>query len=235
MCGRFTMHHDPDQVTDRFEVTQSLFTLPERYNIAPQQTVGVVRQIAQNERILDGYRWGLVPFWAKEQAIGNKMINARAETLAEKPAFKAALTRRRCLIPTDGFYEWDKLGGTRQPTHFRRRDGGLFAFAGLWEEWRDPAGGEDAPPLHTFTIITTTPNETVGRIHDRMPVILRPEDEAFWLDPEIRRPNDLLPLLVPYPDELMDAVPVSRRVNSPATDDPDLLTPLGELTPAGEE
>jgi putative SOS response-associated peptidase YedK len=231
------MHHDAGQVALRFDVQESEFAPTARYNVAPQQTVGVVRRADAGkggERFLDGYRWGLVPFWAKEPGIGNKMINARAETLAEKPSFRNALTRRRCLIPADGFYEWDKLGGTRQPSHFRRRDGGLFAFAGLWEEWRDPAAGDDAPPLRTCTIITTTPNETVGRVHDRMPVILLPEDEAFWLDAEVRRPDDLLPLLAPYPDELMDAYPVSRRVNSPAADDSDLLAPLSGAAPADD-
>jgi putative SOS response-associated peptidase YedK len=151
------------------------------------------------------------------------MINARAETLAEKPSFKAALTHRRCLLPSDGFYEWDKTGGTRQPIHFRLKGGGLFAFAGLWEEWRAPGSPADAPPLRTCTIITTEPNETVGRYHNRMPVILLPGDEGFWLDPAVRRADELLPLLAPFPDEQMESFAVSRRVNSPATDDPSLL------------
>lgn len=223
MCGRFTLHHDASQVAMRFDAERVLFSPESRYNIAPQQGVSVVRLDAEGVRVLEGLRWGLVPFWAKEPGIGGKMINARAETLAEKPSFKAALTRRRCLIPADGFYEWDKAGGTRQPVHFRLRDGGLFAFAGLWEEWRDPAAPDDAPPLRTCTIITTEPNTVVGRYHDRMPVILPAEDESFWLDPTVRRPSDLLPLLVPLPDERMECYPVSRRVNSPATDDPSLL------------
>lgn len=224
MCGRFTLHHDASQVAMRFDAERVLFSPEARYNVAPQQSVSAVRiDMSDGARLLEGLRWGLVPFWAKEPGIGNKMINARAETLAEKPSFKAALMRRRCLIPSDGFYEWDKAGGTRQPVHFRLKDGGLFAFAGLWEEWRDPAAPEDAPPLRTCTIITTEPNETVGRYHDRMPVILSQEDESFWLDPAVRRPDDLLPLLAPLPDDRMESYAVSRRVNSPATDDPSLV------------
>jgi putative SOS response-associated peptidase YedK len=224
MCGRFTQHHDADAIVDRFGVQQALFEPEPRYNIAPTQPVPVVvTEASSGERVLDAFRWGLVPHWAKDPSIGNRMINARTESVAEKPAFKSALVRRRCILPSDGFYEWDKTGGTRQPYHFRRRDGDLFGFAGLWEEWNAP----DGSPLLTCTILTTNANATVGRVHDRMPVILRSlEDEAEWLDPAVRRPEDLLPLLGPYPDEEMEAVPVSRRVNLPTNDSADLISAL---------
>jgi len=221
MCGRFTQHHDTDAIVDRFGVQSVLFEPEPRYNIAPTQPVPVVvTEVSSRERILDAFRWGLVPSWAKDPSVGNRMINARAETVAEKPAFRSALTRRRCILPADGFYEWDKAGGTRQPYHFHRKDGALFGFAGLWEEWRAP----DGSPLRTCTLLTTSANETVGRIHDRMPVILRSaEDESKWLDPEVRRPADLLPLLAPYLDVAMEAVAVSRRVNTPTNDAADLI------------
>jgi putative SOS response-associated peptidase YedK len=224
MCGRFTQHHDADAIIERFGVQHALFEPEARYNIAPTQPVPVVvTEASTRERILDAFQWGLVPHWAKDPSIGNRMINARAETVAEKPAFKSALMRRRCILPSDGFYEWDKTGGTRQPYHFHRRDGNLFGFAGLWDEWQAP----DGSPLFTCTILTTSANETVARIHDRMPVILRsPVDEEEWLNPDVHRPDDLLPLLSPYPDAEMEAMPVSRRVNIPANDDADLLSAL---------
>jgi putative SOS response-associated peptidase YedK len=173
MCGRYTMHHSSEQVTMRFCVNQTITSLPERYNIAPTQAVSVVVE-GDGGRFLDAMQWGLVPSWAKDPGIGNKMINARAETIQEKPSFKVALARRRCLIPADGFYEWKTEGKARQPMHIRRKDGELFAFAGLWEEWRQP----DGMPLRTCTIVTTTPNELMEAIHNRMPAILLPEEEG---------------------------------------------------------
>lgn len=222
MCGRFTQHHESMEIETRFGAQAVLFDPGPRYNIAPSQPLTVVvTEASSRNRVVDGFQWGLVPFWAKDPAIGNKMINARAETVAEKPSFKNALKQRRCILPADGFYEWDKAGGTRQPYHFRRADGALFGFAGLWEEWKRPEGG---PPLLSCTIITTEANETVGRIHDRMPVILQsPDDEALWLDPDVRDVQDVLPLLAPYPDREMEAFAVSRRINTPVIDDPELL------------
>lgn len=220
MCGRFTLYHTPDEIAARFEAPDIL-EAEARYNIAPTQNVVVVTQ--NGTRHLENYHWGLIPSWAKDPVIGNKMINARAETLAEKPSFRTALTRRRCLIPADGFYEWQapaegsKAGKT--PTYLHRKDSALFAFAGLWDEWYAP----DGSPLRSCTIITTTPNSVAAAIHDRMPVILRPEDEAFWLDSAVTDSRDLLPLLVPYPSEEMESYPVSRRVNVPVTDDAELL------------
>lgn len=168
-------------------------------------------------------RWGLVPAWAKEASIGHRMINARAETVAEKPSFRRAFESRRCLAPADGFYEWRKLEGSRAkiPMRFVLKSREPFAFAGLWDIWRKPDSGE----LRSFTIITTAANELLRPIHDRMPVILRPEDEEKWLDPGLSDPNRLSSFLKTYPAEEMEAYEVSTRVNSPKNDDPACLTP----------
>jgi len=221
MCGRYTIHHSTEQIALRFDVANVVAEATERYNVAPTQSVPVIVN-PDGDRVLDAFQWGLIPAWAKEPGIANKLINARAETLAEKPSFKQALVRRRCLIPADGFYEWKREGATRQPMLFRRADGDLFAFAGLWEEWRQP----DGTPLRTCTIVTTTPNELAAQVHDRMPAILRPEDESLWLDGMPANVPDLLQLLRPYPADRMEVFAVSRRVNAPAIDDPTLLNPI---------
>jgi putative SOS response-associated peptidase YedK len=221
MCGRYTMHHSPQQLVMRFGVTDARATPTERYNIAPTQAVPVIVE-GEGARFLDMMQWGLIPSWAREPGIGNKMINARAETLTEKSAFKAALSRRRCLIPADGFYEWTTEGAKRQPMHIRRKDGELFAFAGLWEEWKQP----DGTPLRTCTIITTSPNAVMQPIHDRMPAILLPEEEQMWLHVALNNPAEVTGLLHPYPAELLEAYPVDRRVNIPTIEDPALLNSL---------
>lgn len=221
MCGRYTLHHTPEEIAERFAV-ESIITAPApRYNIAPTQVIPVIRQADARELI--GCKWGLVPFWAKDPKVGNKMINAKAETLATKPAFKYALAKRRCLIPADGFYEWDKSGGqgASQPMYFRRRDGDLFAFAGLWEESRLL----DGETLRTCTIITIEPNELVADIHNRMPALLKPEDEDAWLAPQ-QQAADVLSLLRPYPADEMEAIPVARTVNSPSFDNVSCIQPL---------
>ncbi len=231
MCGRFTLHHTLEELEERFAaeiaVPSAAETAP-RYNIAPTQDILVVTQ--NGARHLQGCHWGLIPSWAKDPAIGNKMINARAETLAEKPSFRTALSRRRCLIPADGFYEWQNAAADlpsgkkapRTPMHIRLQGGGLFAFAGLWDEWHAPDGSS----LRSCTIITTAPNAVTAPIHDRMPVILHPEDEALWLDRSITNASDLLPLLIPYPADTMEAYAVSRSVNAPTMDDPELIVPV---------
>ncbi len=224
MCGRFTLHHTLEELEERFAAEMVVAEGTEaRYNIAPTQDILVVTQ--NGARHLQAYHWGLIPSWAKDPAIGNKMINARAETLAEKPSFRTALQRRRCLIPADGFYEWqDSPGGTkapRTPMHIRLKGGGLFAFAGLWDEWHTP----DGSPLRSCTIITTAPNAVTAPIHDRMPAILRPEDENLWLDHAITQASDLTSLLVSYPAEAMEAYAVSRQVNAPTIDDPACIEP----------
>lgn len=240
MCGRFTLHHSLEEVAARFQLQQIEYNLQPRYNIAPSQPLAVIRQEAETgARLLEGYQWGLVPFWAKDPQIGNRMINARAETIADKPAFKNALKRRRCIIPADGFYEWKTpevkaddqpvkarsskaKAGPRQPTVIGLKDDAIFGFAGLWEEWHAP----DGSPLRTCAIITTAPNQLMASIHDRMPAILRPEDEALWLDTAASDVPELLRLLRPYADEPMRAYPVSQLVNSPGSDVPACIEPI---------
>ena len=213
MCGRFTLHHSTREIAERFAVQQVMFEFPPRYNIAPSQPVAVITQ--NGVRALGAHRWGLVPSWAKDPQIGNRLINARAETLAEKPSFKNALTRRRCLIPADGFYEWKKAGKASTPLRVHMDGDALFALAGLWEEWNAP----DGSPLRTCTIITTAPNQLMASIHNRMPAILQPEDEATWLDPNLKDVPEILSLLHPYPDGALESHIVSHRVNAPAFDD----------------
>ncbi len=226
MCGRFTLHHTPEDVANRFAVQEILFEFPERYNIAPSQPVAVITQNAYGDgvRALEGYRWGLVPSWAKDDSMGSKLINARVETLAEKPSFKTALKRRRCLIPADGFYEWKQDTKEKTPHHIRFNDGRLYAFAGLWEEWNGPG---DAP-LRTCTIITGPPNRLLGTLHHRMAVILPPELESRWLDPRLEV-GDALEMLKIYPDDELEAFPVEKRVGNVAYDAPDLIMPARPL------
>ncbi len=226
MCGRFTLTADLRTVARRFGApsgtTESAWV--PSYNIAPTKTVIVVGD--DGRRHLTEMQWGLIPSWAKDPAIGNRMINARAETLAVKPAFRVALRQRRCLVVADGFYEWQKQGRTKQPFRLVLKSRELFGFAGLWDTWTSPEGEE----IRTCTIITTEANEVLKPIHDRMPVILTREAEAVWLDPTIQDPAQLLPLLTPYPAQEMDAYPVSRMVNSPDHDTVDCIVPEGWAT-----
>jgi putative SOS response-associated peptidase YedK len=224
MCGRYTLYHKLEEIEERFDVDFEEDDYEPRYNIAPSQPIVTIRRT--DARRVARCQWGLVPAWAKDPAIGNKMINARAETLAEKPSFKHALAKRRCLIPADGFYEWPKEGkAPSRPIHIRRRDRGLFAFAGLWEEWKSPDGAR----LQTCTIITTEPNALLSQFHHRMAVILRPEEEALWLDPAAPVPT-LLSLLRPSPAEDLEAFEVSRAVNKPGFDDPSCIEPARIVT-----
>jgi putative SOS response-associated peptidase YedK len=220
MCGRYTLHHKPEEIEERFDVEADEELVAPRYNIAPSQIIPTI--VHADSREIIGCKWGLIPFWAKDPKIGNNLINAKAETLAEKPSFKHALAKRRCLIPADGFYEWLKRGkAPSQPMHIRLRDGGLFAFAGLWEEWKSPEG----EPLRTCTIITVEPNEMVAKIHNRMPAILTTDEEAAWIDPK-SKVADLLLMLRPYPTDEMEAIPVSRAVNRPSFDDAACIAPI---------
>ena len=234
MCGRFSLAADQKTLSETFTDFEIPEELGPRYNIAPSQPVAVVANNGQNK--VEFFQWGLIPSWAKDPQIGNRMINARAETLAEKPSFKTAYKRRRCLVLADGFYEWritppsspPKGGGKRgakTPMYIRLASGEPFAFAGLWESWR---GAEDSMIL-SCTIITTTPNEFMAEIHNRMPVILPRGAYATWLDPAERNPDQLQELLKPYPAEQMTAYPVSRIVNSPQNDTPDCIVPVKEL------
>ena len=225
MCGRFTLRAPASIVAAEF----GLFEMPAFtpcFNIAPTQPVAVVRygpERSESERELVWLHWGLIPSWAKDRSIGNRMINARSETVAEKPAYRAAFRRRRCLVAADGFYEWQRTGRAKQPWFIRLRDDRPFAFAGLWEHWE----GADHSYVESCTLVTTEPNSLMRPIHDRMPVILASEAYDRWLDPEVQKPEPLLPLLRPYPAEEMIAYPVSPYVNSPTHDDPQCIERVG--------
>jgi putative SOS response-associated peptidase YedK len=217
MCGRYTLFR-LDQLLKNFPNLRLPPDMLPHYNIAPTQLVPAISNTHPDR--LDFFRWGLVPSWAKDISIGNRLINARAETLADKPAFRTALRRRRCLVPADGFYEWRKEGGKiKTPLFIHLRSGEPFALAGLWDTWHSADGSE----MPSLTIITTAPNELMKTIHDRMPAIVRREDYARWLAPEEADPEELAGVLKPYPAEEMEAYPVSPRVNKPAHDAPDCI------------
>ncbi len=223
MCGRFTLTAEVSALQESFPWLYIPPEISPRYNIAPTQPVAVVANDGKNQ--LDFYTWGLVPAWAKDPQIGSRMINARAETLAEKPSFKTAFRRRRCLILADGFYEWQKqpTGKAKIPMYIRLASHQPFAFAGLWERWNS----QDGSMILSCTIITTEPNELMQTIHNRMPVILPAEAYQKWLEPGEQNLEGLAPLLKPYPAEQMVAHPVSTLVNSPANDLPQCIVPLG--------
>ncbi len=221
MCGRFTLRTPANIIRDVFGL-QPLPGLLPRYNIAPSQPVAVVR-VAAGEHHLQMIRWGLIPWWAKDVTIGNRMINARAETVATKPAFREPFEQRRCLIPADGFYEWQRLGnGRKQPFHLELTSGDPFAFAGVWDRWRDRSSGDTT---ESCALITTEANSTVAPIHDRMPVMLRPPEFSAWLDPAAN-PEPLRELLRPIAAEQLRATAVSALVNRPENDDPFCLDPV---------
>ena len=222
MCGRFTLTVDPADLQESFYwVDFGNANITSRYNIAPTQGVPVVTNDGSSK--LDFFTWGLVPFWAKDPSIGSRMINARAETLTEKPSFKNAFKRRRCLILADGFYEWQKLPGdkSKTPMFIHMKDGKPFAFAGLWEDWHSPDGSQ----ILSATIITTNPNELMAPIHNRMPVILPESTYEQWLTPGEIDTQNLSALLQPYPAAAMEAYAVSHLVNSPLNDQPSLIQP----------
>ena len=222
MCGRFTLF-EPDKVLAREFGVSGIPLLSPRYNIAPSQPVAAVRAApAGTGRELALLRWGLIPSWSKDPAIGNRLINARAETASQKPSFRNAFKRHRCLIPASGFYEWQRRELRKQPFYIRMHDGAPFAFAGLWDRWESP----DKGVIETCTILTTATNALLAPIHDRMPVILPPGKYDQWLDPSLQDPDSLAPLLVPFPPEDMAAFPVSPRVNAPSTDDEGCIAPL---------
>lgn len=222
MCGRFTLITPAEALAEQFQLFE-IPSLAPRYNIAPTQPVAAVRRVpGDGQRELVLLRWGLVPFWAKDPGIGARMINARSETVAEKPAFRAAFRRRRCLVPADGFYEWRRLERGKQPFYVRLRDERPFAFAGLWERWEGP----DETAIDSCTLLTTEPNDLIRPVHSRMPVILSPKDYDLWLDPGVQKVELLQPLLRPYPSEGMLAYPISTWVNKPKNDSPRCIEPL---------
>lgn len=226
MCGRFTLRASPKVIAEQF----ALFEMPDfeaRYNIAPSQTVPVVRLRSgegEPRRELAFVRWGLIPAWADNLSIGNRLINARSETAGQKPAFRQALRQRRCLVVADGFYEWQGRGRLKRPYLIRLRGDRPFGFGGLWESWEGPDHGR----IESCTILTTEANELVRPIHDRMPVIVAPDDYGRWLDPAVQDPRELTGLLRPFPNQPMEAIPVSIRVNNPANEAPECVEPLEE-------
>jgi len=221
MCGRFTARRGTADLAALFHAAPSGESLAPSFNVAPGQLVPVIVR-EEDSLVLTSMRWGLVPSWAKDPAIGNRLINARAETLAEKPSFRRALRDRRCLIPADGFYEWKAEGKRKVAHHITLADRQVFAFAGLWERWVSPEGEE----LRTCAIVTVAANGFMRSIHERMPAILPPADEARWLDPALKDTAELLSLLRPYEAGPMQARKVSALVNSPANNSPQVLLPL---------
>jgi putative SOS response-associated peptidase YedK len=222
MCGRFTLTVDPAEFKDEFEGADFPAKFARRFNIAPSQAILAISNDVR--KAADFFVWGLIPSWAKDPTIGQRLINARGETLGEKPAFRGAYKYKRCLILADGFFEWKTMPGTKTkiPHFIRLKTRKPFAFAGLWDEWHAADGGS----LRTCTVVTTTPNELMASIHNRMPVILQSEDHSEWLDPAPRTPDSLKHLIKALPSELMEAYPVSVLVNSPANDRPECVLPV---------
>lgn len=237
MCGRYAASRRPEDLVEEFEVTQQPEqVLPASYNVAPTNTVYAVLERAPRDepeaapvRRLQTVRWGLVPSWAKDPAIGNRMINARMETVADKPAFRRAFAKRRCLLPADGYFEWyGEERGKKQPFFIRPSDGGVLAMAGLYELWRDPTKQADDPEawLWTCTVLTTSAPDDLGRIHDRMPLLVERERYSAWLDPTLDDPDQLRGLLVPAAPGRLTAYPVSKEVNSVRNNSAHLVDPV---------
>ena len=222
MCGRYTLKTPVERLSEKFQLPE-IIPLKPRYNIAPSQAVAVVRLLPEDtDRTLAMLRWGLLPAWVKDPAKVQQPINAKAETAAEKPMFRDAFKRRRCLVPADGFYEWKQEGGRKQPVYIHMKDGEPFAIAGLWEHWE----GQDGQVIESCTLLTTEPNDLLAPIHNRMPVILDPKDYEQWLDPGLQEADGVKPWLRPYPPEAMTYFPVNLRVNNPRNDDVLCIEPL---------
>lgn len=226
MCGRFSIAKKVEDIEKRFNAEMLVDDWRPNYNAAPTQNLLV--QTSEQKDKIKLFRWGLIPFWAKDPAIGNKMINARAETLNSKPAFKSLLKRKRCLVITDGFYEWKKNGKMKQPFRIAMKNNELFTFAGLWDEWKDPEGKE----VSSFTIITTEASGLIKPIHHRMPVIFDEENEKTWLDENIV-PEDAVKLLLPYHKENLIAYSISTAINSPGNNSIELWNEEGEIEMPG--
>ncbi len=220
MCGRYSLIADLGELARRFEFDGDWLAFESAYNIAPTQDVLTV--VGGETRRGGFMRWGLVPWWAKDLSIGSRMINARAETVADRPAFRDALRHRRCLVLADGFYEWQRTGRAKRPMRVTMRSGEPFAFAGLWSTWKDPDGNR----IPSCAIITTASSDLLAPVHDRMPVVLPRDMEEFWLDPEVEDPDVLASALTPYPDDAMEVFEVSDLVNSAANDGPEVIAPL---------
>lgn len=224
MCGRYTLTRRDTEMMERFDIEEIICdrqNLMPRFNIAPSQMVPVIIT-KEGQRVLAQFKWGLIPFWAKDIKKTKPVINARSETVSEKPFFKQALMKRRCLIPADGFFEWKHRNKEKIPMFIHVNDQELFAFAGLWDEWTSP----DGELIRTCTIITTEANNSVTPVHDRMPVIVRPEHESLWLDADVREPEILIPVLKQLPDEAIKMHQVSTLVNSVKYDVAALIEPV---------
>jgi putative SOS response-associated peptidase YedK len=221
VCGRFSLGQSGRAIAETFQLTTEPAIAP-RYNIAPTQPAPVILGTTEEPRQFQLLYWGLIPSWAKDPKMGARMINARSETVSEKPSFRAAFKRRRCLVLTDGFYEWQRSATGKQPFYFFMKSHQPFAFAGLWEHWQ----GADGSEIISCTILTTEANELMHPLHDRMPVILDPQAYDRWLDPTFQDPAALQPLLRPYESGQMTSYAVSPRMNSPKYDDPDCIEPL---------
>lgn len=221
MCGRYTLAPPPGTISRLFDLGE-LPPLEPRYNIAPSQYIACIRRGQGSRREFCVVKWGLVPFWAKDKSIGHRLINARSETAASKPAFRAAMRYRRCLLPANGFYEWKKTPKGKQPMYIQVKHGELFALGGLWESWES----EEGEVIDSAVILTTRPNERVREIHDRMPVIIPADGYERWLDPEIQKFDQVSDLLEPFPAETMTVCPVSKKVNRPDFDLPECIEPV---------
>jgi putative SOS response-associated peptidase YedK len=222
MCGRYRLSRRKQIIEEHFDSVSGEEDWTPRYNIAPTQPVPIIRQNPKEPlRRMSFVRWGLIPSWAKDMSGSASMINARSETAAMKPVFRDALKSRRCLVPADAFYEWKRTGKAKQPFCFEVRDGELFAFAGLWDRWKDPRGSS----ISSCSILTTTPNAVTSAVHDRMPVVLDPSNYDLWLDPGMTNVDAACDLLKPYDAGFMRSYPVSARVNSVANDDAECSAP----------
>ncbi|HSP49628.1 MAG TPA: SOS response-associated peptidase [Pseudolabrys sp.] len=226
MCGRYTLTSAPEALRALFRYAEQP-NFPPRYNVAPTQPIAIVR-LVDGKRHFALVRWGLLPSWVKDPKTFTLLINARGESAAEKPAFRAAMKRRRCLIPADGFYEWQAAGDRKRPFYVRAKSGAPLAFAGLWESWTGPNGEE----LETGAIVTTRANRTLGPIHERMPVIVPPEAFDLWLDGATVDATTAASLIAPAPDNLLEAYEISTAVNRTANDNPKMLEPVGPSQPA---
>jgi len=224
VCGRFSLSTPPTEIAEHFHLGEAPALEP-RFNVAPGQWIATIARVADEQRsVLSMRRWGLVPSWSKDEKIGNRLINARAETVAEKPSFRTALRRRRCLVPADGFYEWAGRKGAKQPYFIGFEGRALFAFAGLWERWTPPEG----EPIDTCTLLTTAASEQLRTLHDRMPVIVDPHDYDLWMDPDVREPDLVSPVIGRNRGSALDFYPISHHVNDVHHDDPRCLEPISD-------
>jgi len=221
MCGRFALGIPPYSIIEFFNI-EDLIEYEPRFNIAPTQSVpAIVQDKESHKRVLKMFHWGLIPYWAKDMKIGSRLINARSETVTTKPSFREAFKHRRCLIPTTGFYDWEKQSKRKQPYHIKMKDNEPFAFAGLWESWE---GGKSV--IESCTILTTEANKAIQSIHDRMPVILKPEDYDMWIDSDNTDSESLEQLLKPFLSDISEVYPISNYVNKPQHDNPQCIQPL---------